>query len=100
MKARFPVHGGCPAQHRRGCYHRTVVRILISAGEASGDMYAAQLARALRPHFPIAQFYGCAGPRLKEAGVEVVIDSASLAVSVWLRWLRTFQESTGSTGVS
>jgi lipid-A-disaccharide synthase len=56
------------------------VRILISAGEASGDMYAAQLARALQPHFPDAQFYGCAGPRLKEAGVEVLVDSASLAV--------------------
>jgi lipid-A-disaccharide synthase len=56
------------------------VRILISAGEASGDMYAAQLARALRPHFPDAQFYGCAGPRLKEAGVEVIVDAANLAV--------------------
>jgi lipid-A-disaccharide synthase len=56
------------------------VRILISAGEASGDMYAAQLARALRPHFPDAQFYGCAGPRLLEAGVEAIVDSASLAV--------------------
>jgi len=43
-------------------------------------MYAAQLARALQPHFPDAHFYGCAGPRLKEAGVEVVVDSASLAV--------------------
>ncbi len=59
---------------------RTVVRILISAGEASGDMYAAQLVHALQPRFPDARFYGCAGPRLKEAGVEVVVDSASLAV--------------------
>ncbi len=56
------------------------MRILISAGEASGDMYAAQLARALRPHFPDAQFYGCAGPRLREVGVEAIVDSASLAV--------------------
>jgi lipid-A-disaccharide synthase len=43
-------------------------------------MYAAQLVRALHPHFPDAKFFGCAGPRLKDAGVEVVVDSASLAV--------------------
>jgi lipid-A-disaccharide synthase len=43
-------------------------------------MYAAQLVRVLQPHFPNAKFFGCAGPRLKEAGVEVMVDSASLAV--------------------
>jgi lipid-A-disaccharide synthase len=56
------------------------VRILISAGEASGDMYAAQLAQALKLRWPDAHFFGCAGPRLKELGTEVVVDSASLAV--------------------
>lgn len=57
-----------------------VVRILISAGEASGDMYAAQLGHALKLHWPDAHFYGCAGPRLRELGTEVVVDSSSLAV--------------------
>lgn len=57
-----------------------VVRILISAGEASGDMYAAQLAQALKLRWSDAQFFGCAGPRLKEIGTEVVVDSGSLAV--------------------
>ncbi len=56
------------------------MRIFISAGEASGDMYAAQLAHALKLRWPDAQFFGCAGPKLKEAGTEAVVDSSSLAV--------------------
>lgn len=56
------------------------MRILVSAGEASGDMYAAQLVRSLREHRNGISFFGCTGPRLKEAGVETVIDAGKLAV--------------------
>jgi lipid-A-disaccharide synthase len=56
------------------------VRILVSAGEASGDMYAAQLVNALRNQRAGISFFGCTGPRLKEAGVETVIDAGKLAV--------------------
>lgn len=54
--------------------------ILISAGEASGDLYAALLAAELRARWPGASFFGCTGPRMRSAGVETVVDSASLAV--------------------
>jgi lipid-A-disaccharide synthase len=47
--------------------------ILISAGEASGDMYAAHLATALRKRVPV-HFFGMGGPRMREAGVEIVAD--------------------------
>jgi lipid-A-disaccharide synthase len=56
------------------------VRILVSAGEASGDMYAAQLVNALRDRDGEISFFGCTGPRMKEAGVETVIDAGKLAV--------------------
>lgn len=56
------------------------VRILISAGEASGDLYAARLAGILRSRVPDAQFFGCAGPRMQQEGVEPVVDASSLAV--------------------
>ena len=56
------------------------MRFLVSAGEASGDMYAADLVSCLRRHFVAAEFYGCAGPKLQAAGVTPVIDSAKLAV--------------------
>jgi lipid-A-disaccharide synthase len=56
------------------------VRFLVSAGEASGDMYAAGLVARLRERFPAATFYGCAGPQLQAQGVKPVIDAASLSV--------------------
>jgi lipid-A-disaccharide synthase len=54
-------------------------QILISAGEASSDMYAARLATALRAREP-ATFFGMGGPRMAEAGVELVADYHEVAV--------------------
>lgn len=56
------------------------IDILISAGEASGDLYAATLVRHLKTLLPQARFFGCAGPRLQAEGVEPVIDAAKLGV--------------------
>jgi lipid-A-disaccharide synthase len=55
-------------------------RILISAGESSGDRYAASLADALRDRLGDIDLFGCAGHRMKAAGVRPVVDMASLAV--------------------
>lgn len=55
-------------------------RVLISAGEASGDLYAAALAGKLRRDHPGIELFGCAGPRMRAAGVEPVVESESLAV--------------------
>lgn len=54
--------------------------ILVSAGEASGDLYASELVGALRSVWPGARFFGCAGPRMRAAGVEAIIESESLSV--------------------
>jgi lipid-A-disaccharide synthase len=43
-------------------------------------MYAAGLVNALRGRHPEATFFGCTGPRMRAAGVETVVDSASLSV--------------------
>jgi lipid-A-disaccharide synthase len=53
---------------------------LVSAGEASGDLYASLVVEELRHRHPDARFFGCTGPRLRAAGVRTVVDSASLAV--------------------
>jgi lipid-A-disaccharide synthase len=55
-------------------------KILVSAGEASGDLYAALLVEELRRLWPDAAFFGCTGPRWRAAGVQTVVDAASLAV--------------------
>ena len=56
------------------------MKILVSAGEASGDRYSAQLVERLRERLPQAEFFGCAGRRLREAGVRPVIRAEELAV--------------------
>lgn len=55
-------------------------KILISAGEASGDLYAAGLVQALAARHPGLEFFGCAGPRMQAAGVRAVVDAAALSV--------------------
>jgi len=56
------------------------VRIFISAGEASGDLYASRLVEVLKARYPDAEFFGCAGPRMQAAGVRPIVDQRSLAV--------------------
>jgi len=56
------------------------VRIFISAGEASGDLYASRLVEVLKARHPDAEFFGCAGPRMQAAGVRPIVDQRSLAV--------------------
>jgi len=55
-------------------------KILVSAGEASGDLYASLVVEELRRALPGTAFFGCTGPRLRAVGVRTVVDSASLAV--------------------
>ena len=56
------------------------MRIFISAGEASGDLYASRVVEVLKRRHPDADFFGCAGPRMQAAGVRTVVDQRSLAV--------------------
>lgn len=53
--------------------------ILISAGEASSDMYAARLAKAIRER-TAAKLFGMGGPRMAEAGVDLIADYHEVAV--------------------
>ncbi len=55
------------------------MRILVSAGEASGDLYASRVVEALRARHPEAEFFGCAGPRMQAAGVRAIIDMRSIS---------------------
>jgi lipid-A-disaccharide synthase len=54
--------------------------ILLSAGEASGDLHGATLCRALRELDPRLRFVGMGGPRMAAAGMEVVADPTAHAV--------------------
>ena len=54
--------------------------IFISAGEESGDLHGAALARALRKRFPHARMLGLGGARMKAEGVELLAGLDQLAV--------------------
>ena len=53
--------------------------LLISAGEASGDMYAARLAAALQKRLDVSLF-GMGGPQMRAAGVDVITDYREVSV--------------------
>ncbi len=55
-------------------------QLLISAGEASGDLHAAGLLRALRAKFPDLAVRGLGGPLLKQAGAELDLVYGDLAL--------------------
>jgi lipid-A-disaccharide synthase len=55
------------------------IPLLLSAGEASGDMYAAQLATALQARLDL-QIFGIGGPQMQAAGVEIVTNYEEVAV--------------------
>ena len=55
------------------------IPLLLSAGEASGDMYAARLATALKQRLDVAIF-GMGGPQMRDAGVEIITDYSDVSV--------------------
>lgn len=65
-------------------------RIMIVAGEASGDIYGADLARETLKLDPDLHFIGIGGARMREVGVETLVDSADMAVVGLVEVLKHF----------
>jgi lipid-A-disaccharide synthase len=55
-------------------------RIMIVAGEASGDIYGADLVTEALRLSPDLHFFGIGGARMREAGVATLVDSSDMAV--------------------
>jgi lipid-A-disaccharide synthase len=53
--------------------------IMLSAGEASGDLHGATMCRALRALDPAVRLIGMGGPRMAAAGVEILVDPTAQA---------------------
>lgn len=56
------------------------IRILLSSGEASGDLYASELLRELRKRNPAVEAFGLGGPRSKAQGAELLVDLEEISV--------------------
>ncbi len=61
---------------------RPVLRVMISAGEASGDRLGAGLAAALLQRDPSIDLVGMGGPQMRDAGVRLVQNSDDVSVVV------------------
>jgi lipid-A-disaccharide synthase len=69
------------------------MRIMISCGEASGDLYAGALASELYRRMPAADIFGFGGQRLQAAGGRLVGDYAPLSVTGLTEALRVVPRS-------
>jgi len=56
-------------------------RVLLVAGEASGDLHGGHLVQALRRRCPAAQVVGVGGAQLRAAGMEVLVDVNQLSAA-------------------
>jgi lipid-A-disaccharide synthase len=69
------------------------MRIMISCGEASGDLYAGALAAELRARAPAVEIFGFGGPRLAAAGGELIGEFTGLTVTGLTEALRVIPRS-------
>jgi lipid-A-disaccharide synthase len=58
----------------------TVKKVLIIAGEASGDLHGSNLVKELKRQHPALDVYGVGSRRMREAGVTMLADAASISV--------------------
>jgi lipid-A-disaccharide synthase len=65
-------------EKRQGCA-KARRRILIVAGEASGDMHGADLVREILARRPACEFFGIAGQRMRSAGVRALYRAEDVA---------------------
>jgi len=56
------------------------VQVFVIAGESSGDLHGSNLIHALKSRLPQAKFVGIGGPKMEEAGLELLFPSSELAV--------------------
>ena len=55
-------------------------RLFVSAGEASGDLHAAALIRAVRRRAPEVEVVGLGGPRMAAAGARLLADTTHFGI--------------------
>lgn len=55
-------------------------RLMMVAGERSGDVYGARLVAALQERVPEAEIFGCGGEAMQRTGVRTVVDAHQFAM--------------------
>lgn len=68
-----------------------MIRVMISAGEASGDMHGADLVRRLQERTSEVELFGMGGPLLRDAGVDLLFNPTSMSTVGFVEALRNAQ---------
>ena len=66
--------------------------ILISVGEASGDMHAANLIQEVKKIAPNTQFYGMGANLMHDAGFDIIVDASELSIVGGLEVITKFSK--------
>lgn len=66
-------------------------KILIVAGEASGDLHAANLVKSIKELYPALTFFGLGGKKLKSEGVDLYNELTGLAVVGFVEVLKNLK---------
>ncbi|WP_079433499.1 lipid-A-disaccharide synthase [Zoogloea sp. LCSB751] len=72
-----------------------VVRIAMVAGEASSDLLASHLIKALKHHLPDAEFFGIGGPKMQAVGFQALWPAEKLSVHGYVDALKNYRELSG-----
>ncbi len=70
-------------------------RVMVIAGEASGEARAARLVEELRRLHPQTSFFGIGGERMRTAGVDTLVDCREMAVLGLFEVLRHYRRIKG-----
>ncbi len=65
------------------------------AGEASSDLLASHLIRALKRHIPDAEFFGIGGPKMQAEGFKALWPAEKLSVHGYVDALKNYRELSG-----
>src|ERR1051326_727727 len=65
-------------------------KIMFIAGEASGDSHAANLIKTIKARDPSIHCFGAGGPKMAEAGMELILDLTEHAVLGLVEVLRNY----------
>lgn len=67
------------------------LKIMLIAGEASGDLHGAELVRELKRQKPGIKLFGLGGPRMAKASMRLDLDLASRSVIGFIEVVKDFQ---------
>src|SRR5664280_2002282 len=69
-----------PSNHQPPITGHPKRTIMFIAGEASGDAHAAEVIKCLRAQAPELKIFGAGGPKMRDAGMELLLDLTEHAV--------------------